>query len=123
MNQLKLQQLKAAGGVAVELIEHIDYLQKTVDVAARIMKEKQEKIDKYRERDDEDCHKWIKFEHCEDIPVDQEVLTIDDCGDMFIDYVDVCSDTGGYYFANGAEPSYYMLIEKPKQDDDNETFR
>ena len=41
MNQLKLNQLKAAGGVAVELIEHIDYLQRTVDIASRCMGEKQ----------------------------------------------------------------------------------
>ncbi len=50
MNQLKLNQLKAAGGVAVELIEHIEYLKKTVDVSARIMKEKQDRIDYQKER-------------------------------------------------------------------------
>lgn len=41
MNQLKLNQLKAAGGVAVELIEHIDYLKKTIDITAMCMSEKQ----------------------------------------------------------------------------------
>lgn len=46
MNQLKINQLKAAGGVAVELIEHIEYLQKTIDLANKCMKEKQERIDR-----------------------------------------------------------------------------
>jgi len=56
---------------------------------------------------------WIKFESCEDIPVSEEVLTIDDCGDIFIDYVDICSDTGFYYFVNGADPIYWMQIPQP----------
>ncbi len=45
MTPLQLKQMKASGGINKLAAEHIEYLQKTIDVANTIMKEKQETID------------------------------------------------------------------------------
>ena len=45
MTPLQLKQMKASGGINKLAAEHIEYLQKTIDVANNCMKEKQDKIE------------------------------------------------------------------------------
>jgi len=50
MTPLQLKQMKASGGINKLAAEHIEYLQKTINVSARIMKEKQATIEHLKER-------------------------------------------------------------------------
>ena len=53
----------------------------------------------------------IEIENIEDIPLGKDVLVYDGC-DFSIDYVDVCTDSGRSYWANGSEATHYAELER-----------
>ena len=63
---------------------------------------------------------WIEFDSIEDIDIKgEEILLWDGC-DHHIDYVDVCADTGTFYFANGSSATHWAILTSPIIDRSNE---
>ena len=50
-----------------------------------------------------------KASTAEDCPVGVELLVWDGC-DFHLDYVEICGDTGGKYFANKTSPVSYIQL-------------
>ena len=60
-------------------------------------------------------HEWIEIDSAEDVKCDTEVLLWDG-HDYHLDYVDIDTDTGVRFFANGPkEVTHYKLLVSPTE--------
>ncbi len=57
---------------------------------------------------------WIEIESAEDVDCDCEVLIYDGC-DYYLDFVDIDTETGAVFFANGtSQATHYSRLSPPK---------